>query len=179
MKSTRRRRTGRRVATGVRKAVGAVCVDLDERYGKQFKIVNEPDGPPAKPKSRDPWLREIKCRYGRIYPHGPNTLAAWIGPDKRTLTAWEAAGSLNDPPKNRWRRRALRLLAIPGVRRHQVGCSEATVTFGIDSPAQELVFGLLKPHRRRRASSPAVLSALKEGRKQLDRSAIRRPQSPE
>ncbi len=112
---------------------GPVCVDLDRHFGDRFRVVNEPGGPPPKPKAKDPWLREIRCRHGRIYPMGATTLAAWTGTP----------------------RRARRLLAIPGVKRHQVGDGEATVTFPLDSPAQAQLFDLVKPFRRRRLSPDA------------------------
>lgn len=133
------------------------CVDLDRAFGDSFKIINEPgSGLPPKPKARDPWLREIKCRHGRIWPMGPTTLAAWTGP-------WADLS-------HEERRRTLvwRLLKIPGITRHQVGDLEATVIFEVDFPAQKEVFRLLKPHQVRRVHSPRLLDALKRGRERLN-----------
>ncbi len=77
---------------------------------------------------------------------GLTTLAAWTGTPTR----------------------AKRLQALPGVQRHQVGDSEATVIFEVNSPAQKQVFRLLKPCQRRWVRSPRVLAALELGRQRLN-----------
>lgn len=135
---------------------GFGCLDLDRRFGDQLRIANEP-GLPFKPKARDPWLREIRCRHGRIYPMGPETLAAWTGTT----------------------RHAKCLLRVPGVRRHQVGDAEATVIFELDSRTQEEIFRLLKPRRRRRIRSPRLLEALEAGRRRLNGSVFKTQETEE
>jgi hypothetical protein len=74
------------------------------------------------------WLLQIPCKYGHVYLHGTETLGAY------------AAG----------RRIAGKLAALPGVRVHQRGDSEVTVTF---SPAVfPAVAVLLRARKRRRLS---------------------------
>jgi hypothetical protein len=57
------------------------CINLKERFGRRFKVEYEAsyladrgDGARA----ADPWLMIVPCRYGHIYPHGGNLLAASV-----------------------------------------------------------------------------------------------------
>jgi hypothetical protein len=50
------------------------CIDLKERYRKRYKVVSE-DG---NSRNTDPWLWQIPCRYGHIYPHGGDKLGAAV-----------------------------------------------------------------------------------------------------
>ncbi len=57
------------------------CVNLQERFGRRYRIRHEESYHAqhgAKARRPDPWLLEIECRYGHIYPHGGNLLAASI-----------------------------------------------------------------------------------------------------
>src|SRR5262249_24837221 len=75
---------------------------------------------------RDPWLVQIPCRYGTIYPHGGDLLALDL----------DGHRMLTKP-----------LLAIPGVRLHQDGDHEKTFVF---PPAVfDPVVALLPPRPRR------------------------------
>ena len=111
-------------------AVAKTCLDLDKEFGDKYKIRNE-TGAKQKPKQADPWMREIRCRRGSIYPMGGKLLAATIVCQK------SRSGLLN-------------LLRVPGVRPHQVGDMEGTVIFDLNSPAQAKVFKIMQPRKRHR-----------------------------
>ena len=73
----------------------------------------------------DPWNLEIRCKYGKVYPHGGKFLQAYT--DRRIKR-----GELRD---------------IPGVKLHQWGDTECTVIFPVEVlPA---VLDVLKPRVKR------------------------------
>lgn len=74
------------------------------------------------------WLYRIPCKYGHIYVHGSNLLGGYT--DRRMMKS--------------------RLLAVPGVTPHQVGDTEASVTFPPE--AFPSVADLLQARRRRQYS---------------------------
>ena len=51
------------------------CVDLRKRFGGRYRITREPA---ASSRNTDPWLWVIPCKYGEIYPHGGEHLAAMV-----------------------------------------------------------------------------------------------------
>jgi hypothetical protein len=67
------------------------CPDLKALFGDRYKVTHDPvcEPDPAQPhvqpeSKNDPWLYQIPCRYGVIYPHGRDTLALEF--DYRTPT---------------------------------------------------------------------------------------------
>ena len=127
-------------------AMAKTCIDLDQIFGDRFQIRNE-TGAKQKPKQADPWMREIRCRRGSIYPMGGKLLAATIVCQK------SRSGLLN-------------LLRVPGVRPHQVGDMEGTVIFDLNSPAQAEVFKIMKPYTRRKGGkgNPSALETFRRSR---------------
>jgi len=64
----------------------ARCVNLKERFGKRFKVRREESYEAENPKYRaeeEAWLQIIPCVGGEIYPHGGDTLAAYLRPGPR------------------------------------------------------------------------------------------------
>jgi hypothetical protein len=120
------------------------CVNLKQPFGKQYRVCYEESyyaqyGPRAR--TDDPWLQIIPCRYGHIYPHGGDLLAA--STNKAGLTA-------------------RRLKALAGVTVHQDGDDGVTVLFPIEMfPA---VAALMHPKRRRKPLTEAQLEVLAKGR---------------
>ena len=57
------------------------CINLKEQFGGRFRVEYEESyyaqyGPNAR--IEDPWLMIVHCRYGHIFPHGHNLLAASV-----------------------------------------------------------------------------------------------------
>jgi hypothetical protein len=48
------------------------CIDLQKEYGRGYKVQSE-DGNTRSP---DPWLAQIVCKHGHIYPNGGEMLGA-------------------------------------------------------------------------------------------------------
>src|SRR5262249_48881601 len=105
------------------------CIDLQARFGRRFRVRVEADGATKSqwPREEWPWLMEIPCRRGRIYPKGGEILQA-----------------VSDRPSIRKQLRGLS--CVLSVR----GDLEVVVTFHVEDAEQ--VFALLKPYRRRRLS---------------------------
>jgi hypothetical protein len=116
------------------------CPDLKALFGAEYKITHDPvcyrdpKQPHIQPESkRDPWLYVLPCRYGTIYPHGRDTLAAEVGDHGRIL---------------------LKLGELPGVVRRG-----ETVLFPVSLFPR--VAEIVKPKRRRRCHlSPEQLARL-------------------
>jgi hypothetical protein len=69
-------------------AVGPLCVNLRERFGRQYRITYDPAYDPRHvPRDKlDPWMMQIPCRGGVvIYPYGGQLLAVEV--DYRPKTA--------------------------------------------------------------------------------------------
>mgnify|MGYP001461173290 CR=1 FL=1 len=100
------------------------CIDLRERFGTRYRVRKEADGATwhETPEAERPWLLELPCRFGVIYPHGGEILAA-------TVTS---------------RRIGHRVAALPCIRSSR-GDTERVVTFHVDDA--EAVFALMKPYR--------------------------------
>ena len=111
----------------------APCIDLKARFGRRYRVKFEECheaeyGPGAR--TPDPWLMILLCKYGHIFPHGDNELAA----------------SVDGYPKV-----AGRLRRLPCCRVHQDGDDgELTVVF--DAAHFPKVARILRPRRRRRVS---------------------------
>ena len=50
----------------------AACIDLKEKFGRRYRVAYEDSY------FADPWLLIVPCRYGHIFPHGGNLLAASV-----------------------------------------------------------------------------------------------------
>lgn len=103
-------------------------IDLKARFGAVYRITLDESATIDRRRSHRPWYYRIPCKYGHSYVHGTETL-----------------GAFTDRP-----RVVSRLVAIPGVRIHQRGDCEASVTFPPELTAQ--VAQLLKARVRRRLS---------------------------
>jgi hypothetical protein len=106
-----------------------ICIDLQARFGKRYRIGWEADGAakPQWPRDEWPWLMELRCRYGRVYPKGGEILQA-----------------MTDRP-----RIGAQLRNLPCVLKAH-GDDEVVVHFHVDDIGQ--VLALLKPYRRRQLS---------------------------
>ena len=63
---------------------GNTVIDLQERFGRRYMVRSE-DG---NTRSQDPWLAQIICHNGHIYPHGGEMLGAatsYLGSVAKTL----------------------------------------------------------------------------------------------
>jgi hypothetical protein len=107
----------------------AACLNLLERFGDRFQIgwdqACDPGHVPAD--RRDPWMMEVRCRFGiTIYPFGGSRLAVEV---------------------NGHRNIARQLRDLPGATLHQDGDGEQTFVF--DLAEFDRVAEIVKPHRRR------------------------------
>jgi len=105
------------------------CIDLQQRFGRRYRIGWEAGGATRFqwPEAERLWLMELRCRYGMVYPHGGEILAA-VGRGPRTCA---------------------KLRALPCVLSAR-GDLETVVTFHVDHIEQ--VLAILKPYRRRQVS---------------------------
>lgn len=105
------------------------CINLEARFGRRYRIGWEADGATRYQwqEAERPWLMELRCRYGKVYPWGGELLLAMT--DKRRIGA------------------QLRRLAC--VLQTQ-GDEEVVIRFHVDDIEQ--VLALLKPYRRRQVS---------------------------
>jgi hypothetical protein len=109
------------------------CIDLKECFGNCYRVVAEESyraerGDTAR--IHDPWLLVIPCKYGHIYPHGGECLAA--------------STTHRGPLANQ-------LAALSCVRVVQDGDDGVNAVFHIDDFDQ--VAAVMKPKRRRKLSS--------------------------
>jgi hypothetical protein len=127
------------------------CPDLRQLYGANYRITLDE----AAESPSDPWMYQLPCVYGIIYPHGPGTLALEIDYHVQV---------------------ARKVLAIPGTRLWQDGGGlprkdadgndvlvpgDKTIVFPVSAFPE--VAALVKPRRRRHCtSSPEHLAALRE-----------------
>lgn len=105
------------------------CVNLQERFGRRYRVRWEADGR-TKTKWRKeewPWLMEIRCRYGVVFPRGGDVL-----------------GAITTRPRIGRRLRALQCVLTAR------GDAETAVTFYARDAAA--VFRLLRPFRRRQVT---------------------------
>jgi hypothetical protein len=107
------------------------CVNLCEHFGKRYQITWDPAYEPRHvPRDKhDPWMMQIPCRSGTIYPFGGSLLALEL--DGHSITAGKVA-------------------AIQGVRLHQDGDRERTFVF--DASLFGQIAAIVQPKRRRTLS---------------------------
>lgn len=100
------------------------CINLFTAYGERYRITWDEAAGAGR---SDPWLMQIPCCFGTIYPQGGDLLALEL--DRHPKVAKEVA-------------------AIPGVRLWQDGDKDKTFLF----PASqfEAVAALVQPKCRRR-----------------------------
>ncbi|HMF17667.1 MAG TPA: hypothetical protein VKE98_10705, partial [Gemmataceae bacterium] len=103
----------------------ATCINLWERFGDRYRITFE-EVATVRGRKGDPWLMQISCRLGTIYPHGGDLLALEI--DYHDFTAAR-----------------LRRLGLEVV---QDGDREKTLLFGVDR--FEEIAAIVQPKKRRR-----------------------------
>jgi hypothetical protein len=103
-------------------------INLMQQFSQRYRIAFDPVYDPAhRPKdSLDPWMMEIPCERGTIYPHGESDLAVMV--DYRPITA-------------------KKLAEIPGVILAQDGDQEKTFVFPVG--LFDAVAELVKPRRKR------------------------------
>jgi len=117
------------------------CINLRERYGQIYRINYEESrnaqyGPMAR--TQDPWLQQMLCKCGVIYPHGGDRLAASVDGHRRV---------------------ASRLRRLSCVDIHQDGgFGELTVLFHVQEFAK--IAEVMHP-RRRRQVTPAERARLR------------------
>lgn len=80
------------------------CINLLARYGDTYRITHDE----AAESRQDPWMMQIPCRWGTIYPHGNDMLAVTVDYHPGI---------------------AKRVAAIPGVKLVQDGDAEKTFLF--------------------------------------------------
>jgi hypothetical protein len=106
------------------------CVNLKEQFGKKYRVTYEESyhaDRGAGARIADPWLLIVPCRYGHIFPHGTDTLAASVDGHPTV------AGMLR---------------RLPCCQIHQDGdFGELTVIFGVADFAK--VARIMRPRRRR------------------------------
>lgn len=108
------------------------CINLKEHFGKRFRIRYEESYYVNRTRDTlvDPWLMVLLCRYGHVFPHGGNLLAA----------------SVDGHPKL-----ASVLRQLPCCRVHQDGDDgELTMVFDVSDFAK--VAAVMRPKRRRQLS---------------------------
>ena len=105
------------------------CINLEERFGRWYRVGWEADGATRHqwPEADRPWLMELRCRHGLIYPKGGDILQAYT--TRRLIGA--------------------KLRRLPCSRKAR-GDVEVVVEFHVADIAQ--VFAILKPYRRRHLS---------------------------
>lgn len=98
--------------------------DLKAEQGRVYRVDRE-EGYDLQPRAERPWYYRLLCRHGHVYLHGEQLLGA--------TTSKARVGAL--------------LRAVPGVRAHQQGDRECTVTF--PPVLLGLVLEVMRPYKRR------------------------------
>jgi hypothetical protein len=100
------------------------CVNLETLFGARYRVRKEADGVTWFDTSEDdrPWLLELPCRFGVVYPHGGDVLAAMVTS----------------------RRIGRHVAALPCILSKR-GDDELVASFHVDDAEQ--VLSLLRPYR--------------------------------
>jgi hypothetical protein len=113
------------------------CIDLRGRFGDRYRVTVDRESAEG-PRDRDPWLCQIRCRRGLIYPYSATHLAVLVDGHREI---------------------ARRVVALPGAVLMQDGDREKTVTFAVELFDQ--VAAVVRPYRRRR-DRPETVARLRE-----------------
>jgi len=105
------------------------CIDLAKRFGGNYRIRFDEADDRRRRRTVDPWMLELPCRRGVIYPHGGNILAVIV--DGRPKVASQ-------------------LRRLPCCSVLQDGDGESTFLFDVTHFPE--VAAIVLPRRRRRAS---------------------------
>jgi hypothetical protein len=105
------------------------CINLAERFGDRYRITFDAPREERRQAKHDPWLHQIPCKFGTIYPFGGNRLAVDCDYCPRVCK---------------------QLVALPGLTLHQHGDHEQTFTF--DVADFDAVAAIVRPRRRRQLS---------------------------
>jgi hypothetical protein len=54
-----------------------ICLNLLDLFGDKYKITIDRDSAEG-PRDKDPWLQQIRCHYGLIYPYSATHLAIQV-----------------------------------------------------------------------------------------------------
>jgi hypothetical protein len=106
--------------------VTATPPNLRALFGDRYRIGYDPAAETAAERN-DPWMMTLPCQNGVIYPHGANRLAV----ECKTQPAHK-------------------LMAIPAITVQQQGDAQWTLIFDLEMA--DLVFGIVKPRKRRKLS---------------------------
>lgn len=106
----------------------AKCINLKKEFGKQYKITYDPafDSKGLRVANLDPWMMQVSCQRGVIYPFGGSTLAVELDGRGPTIK---------------------RLEALAGVQPYTRGDRDATFLFDIS--LFNAVASVVLPRRRR------------------------------
>ena len=113
------------------------CLNLNHRFGKRYKIGWDEC---HQRRDKDPWLMQIPCEHGHIYPHGGEILG--FASDKR--------GGI-----------AKSLASQPYATVAQDGADGMNILFNVTHFAN--VVKIVKPKRRRRLSPQARENLIADG----------------
>ncbi|MGA2069170.1 MAG: hypothetical protein ABSG86_29730 [Thermoguttaceae bacterium] len=133
------------------------CVNLRERFGRQYRIEYEESyyaERGAGARADDPWLQIIPCRAGHIYPWGTSTLAA----------STNSRGST-----------ARKLAALDFTTVHQDGSDGMTILFPVEKFPK--VAALMHPWRRRQMTEEQRQAAAERLAKYAFTPAVQRPET--
>jgi hypothetical protein len=130
------------------------CPNLAELFGDRYKVTYDPAyDRPNDPDKRDPWMMQLPCERGTLYPHGGNLLAVEV--DNHAPTARKVA-------------------ALPDVHVHQGDDGKPAgdprkgwggdMTFVFPLALFERVAALLRPRRRRRLSEEQKVRLAEAGK---------------
>jgi hypothetical protein len=124
------------------------CVNLRETFGRKWRIDWDPAYDPrhVARESLDPWMMQIPCRGGTIYPHGGTRLAVECDYHPQV---------------------ARQLGSIPGVELVQDGDHEKTFVF--DVSLFDHVAVIVKPRRRKRLGAHHRARLTASGKAALNR----------
>jgi hypothetical protein len=108
-----------------------MCVNLSERYGSQYRISFDSaySSSHVAKSALDPWMMQIPCQFGTIYPHGGSKLAVEI--DYHPGIAKKVA-------------------ELPGISCVQDGDAEKTYIFDLER--FQTVADVVLPRKRRKLS---------------------------